>query len=234
MKSIREIVLDTETTGREVSDGERLVEIGCVELLGHLPTGRTWHTYIDPEHPVSEGAFAVHGLSNQFLSNHPIFAEKAESFLDFIGDAPLVIHNAPFDMGFLNMELARLGLPEIPMRQAVDTLMMARRKFPGSPASLDALCKRFNVDASERTLHGALLDAELLAEVYLELVGGRQPGLTLVVGQADPTQHGGAHPAPANRYQRTPRVSAPSEAEIARHEAMVEALKDPIWRRIAP
>ncbi len=234
MKATREIVLDTETTGREVSDGERLVEIGCVELLGHLPTGRTWHAYIDPEHPVSEGAFAVHGLSNQFLSNHPVFAELAESFLDFIGDAPLVIHNAPFDMGFLNMELARLGLPEIPMRQAVDTLMMARRKFPGSPASLDALCKRFNVDASERTLHGARLDAELLADVYLELVGGRQPGLTLVVGQAAPVHHEGESPAPARRYQRTPRVSAPSEAETARHDAMLDTLKDPIWRRHTP
>ena len=176
---MRELILDTETTGLDPLNGDRLVEIGCVEVLNHISTGKTYHQYINPERDMPAGAFAVHGLSEEFLSGYPVFAEAVDAFLDFIGSDPLVIHNAKFDMGFLNAELRRLNRPTLPMSQSVDTVSIARRRFPGAPASLDALCRRFGINNSSRTKHGALLDAELLAEVYLELRGGRQPGLSL-------------------------------------------------------
>ncbi|OWJ76854.1 DNA polymerase III subunit epsilon [Haematobacter genomosp. 1] len=180
---MREIVLDTETTGFEPEQGDRIVEIGAVELFNHMPTGRTFHVYINPERSMPPEAFEVHGLGDDFLRDKPVFREVAQDFLTFVGDARLVIHNAAFDMKFLNAELGWLGLPRIPFEQAVDTLAIARRRFPGSPASLDALCRRFGVDNSAREKHGALLDSEILAEVYLELIGGRQPDFALGVAQ---------------------------------------------------
>lgn len=176
---MREIVLDTETTGFEPTEGHRIVEIGAVELFNHLPTGQTYHQYINPERLMPKEAFEVHGLGDDFLRDKPLFASIGQAFLDFIGDAQLVIHNAAFDMKFLNHELGRAGLPTLPSARATDTLLIARQKFPGSPASLDALCRRFGVNNAMREKHGALLDSEILAEVYLELVGGRQPDFAL-------------------------------------------------------
>ncbi len=223
---MREIVLDTETTGLEAEGGDRLVEVGCIELAHLVPTGNTFHRYINPERAMSAGAESVHGLTDAFLSDKPVFAEVAGDFLDFIGDAPLVIHNAKFDMGFLNMELRRLSLPEIAADRAIDTLVLARQRYPGAQASLDALCARFGVDTSRRSLHGALLDAELLAEVYLELRGGRQPGLVL-----DAQRAGAAAAAAVARPHRPPRPHAPSADELAAHEAFLAKLSDPIWKR---
>lgn len=176
---MREIVLDTETTGLEPSTGDRIVEIGAVELFNQMPTGKTYHQYINPDRLMPKGAFDVHGLGDDFLRDKPRFRAIAPAFLAFIGDARLVIHNAPFDMKFLNAELTAAGHDPLPMARAFDTVALARQKFPGSPASLDALCRRFGVDNSAREKHGALLDSEILAEVYLELIGGRQPDLTL-------------------------------------------------------
>lgn len=176
---MREIVLDTETTGFEPAEGDRIVEIGAVELINHVPTGRTYHQYINPKRAMPAEAFAVHGLGDDFLADKPVFAEIAQDFVDFIGDDRLVIHNASFDMKFLNAELGWVNRPLLPMDQALDTLAIARKRFPGSPASLDALCRRFAIDNASRTLHGALLDSEILAEVYLELIGGKQPDLVL-------------------------------------------------------
>jgi DNA polymerase-3 subunit epsilon len=176
---MREIVLDTETTGLEPATGDRIVEIGAVELFNHMPTGKTYHQYINPERSMPKEAFDVHGLGDDFLRDKPTFRAIARDFLAFIGEARLVIHNAAFDMKFLNAELSAVGLPVLPMARSFDTVALARQKFPGSPASLDALCRRFNVDNSAREKHGALLDSEILAEVYLELIGGRQPDLTL-------------------------------------------------------
>ncbi|MFX0545464.1 DNA polymerase III subunit epsilon [Roseovarius sp. S1116L3] len=228
---MREIVLDTETTGFEPDQGDRIVEIGGVELLNHMPTGRTYHQYIDPKRAMPEDAFKVHGLGDDFLRGKPVFAEIADAFLEFVGDAKLVIHNAAFDMKFLNAELRWLNKRQLPWEQAIDTLAIARKKFPGSPASLDALCRRFNIDNGARTLHGALLDSEILAEVYLELIGGRQPGL--ILGQAQ-TQTSGTEtqsswrPAP----RPTPLPARLTEAEAAAHEAFIETLGDaPLWRR---
>ena len=170
---MREIVLDTETTGLNPADGHRVVEIGCIELLNHVPTGRTFQKYINPERPMPAEAQAVHGLTDEFLADQPLMDEVIEDFLEFIGDDPLVIHNADFDMRFLNAELERLSRPALELGRAVDTVSMARRKFPGAQASLDALCRRFEIDNSGRSFHGALLDAQLLAEVYLELIGGQ-------------------------------------------------------------
>ena len=175
---MREIVLDTETTGFDPDTGDRIVEIGCVEIFNQIPTGKTWHTYLNPERDMPQGAFEVHGLSAEFLEDKPLFGAMVDEFLEFIGDAELVIHNASFDIGFLNAEMDAVSAGAISMTRVVDTLALARRKNPAGPNSLDALCRRFGVDNSGRTLHGALLDAELLAEVYLELKGGRQAGLT--------------------------------------------------------
>lgn len=226
---MREIALDTETTGLDPAAGHRVVELGCVELVNHLPSGREFHTYLNPERDMPEAAFRVHGLSGEFLADKPTFAAVVSDFLEFLADAPLVIHNAEFDLRFLNAELAALGLPEIERSRAVDTLALARRKFPGAGASLDALCRRFEIDTSVRDRHGALVDARLLAEVYLELVGGRQPTLGLSA-EAARKQAGETRPA-ARRDGRTPRVHAPSAEERAAHELLLARLKDPIWRR---
>ncbi len=224
---MREVVLDTETTGLDPAVGHRIVEIGCVELLNHVATGETWQAYINPERDMPEEAFAVHGLSEAFLAEKPPFRAVADAFLDFVGDSRLVIHNADFDLKFINAELAALDRAAIPRDRAVDTVSMARRKFPGAPANLDALCKRFNVDSSARTKHGALLDSELLAEVYLELIGGRQPGLSLAAN-AGPR----AGVPVAEREIRPPRPHAPTAAEIEAHEAFLERdVKSPIWKR---
>lgn len=226
---MREIVLDTETTGLSPDDGHRIVEIGCVELINHVTTDRPSgqrQFYINPERPMPAEAFAVHGLSDEFLAGKPVFAEIADDFLNFIGQSPLVIHNAEFDMKFLNAELRRLGLEGLPRSRAVDTLAIARKQFPGAQASLDALCKRYDIDTSGRTLHGALLDSTLLAEVYLELIGGRQPGLTLAEDVRRTTDKSAA----GHRAPRPARPHAPSPAELQAHAALVDSLTDPIWR----
>lgn len=228
---MREIVLDTETTGFEPSEGHRIVEIGAVELMNHLPTGRTFHQYINPERPMPKEAFDVHGLGDEFLRDKPVFLKIGRAFLDFIGEAPLVIHNAAFDMKFLNFELERAGLPSLPSGRATDTLMIARTRFPGSPASLDALCRRFGIDNSMREKHGALLDSEILAEVYLELIGGRQPDLVLAGAAATPRHAGQVETAWRPQPRSQPLPSRLTPAEAAAHEAMVAKLGDAaIWK----
>ncbi len=224
---MREIVLDTETTGLDPAAGHRVVEVGCLELVNHLPTGAWFQKYVNPERDMPADAYAVHGLSDAFLATQPKFAEVADDLLRFIDTAPLVIHNAEFDLGFINLELERLGRPPLARERAVDTVQIARRKFPGAPASLDALCRRFGIDNAAREKHGALLDAELLAEVYLELVGGRQAGLDLA-GVETPAASGG--PAAAKGAARPPRIFRPSEAELAAHAALLDRLKGPLWR----
>jgi DNA polymerase-3 subunit epsilon len=225
---MREIVLDTETTGLDPSRGDRIVEIGAVELVNQLPTGATYHQYINPERPMPAEAFAVHGLGDDFLRDKPVFASICDAFLAFIGDAPLVIHNASFDMAFLNAELTRAGAPRLPAARAVDTLEMARGKYPGAGNSLDVLCRRFNVDNAGRDLHGALLDARLLAEVYLELIGGRQPDFGLVeTGRSAPHGQpaGPRGPAAPVTLPKRPNPLPPrlSQAEREAHRAMVSA-----------
>ena len=227
---MREIVMDTETTGLDPHDGHRIVEIGGVELLNHIPTGKTYHQYINPERPMPREAYDVHGLDDDFLRDKPVFARIADDFLAFVGDARLVIHNASFDMAFLNAELGWCGRPLLADDRAVDTLTIARRRFPGAQASLDALCKRFGVDNSNRIKHGALLDSEILAEVYLELLGGRQRGLGLDAGAAQDADSPAAEwTAPARPRPLPPRLT---EAEAAAHAAFIEELgEDALWRR---
>lgn len=224
---MREIVLDTETTGFKPEDGHRLVEIGCIELVNLIPTGRSWHHYINPERDVPAEAASIHGLTTDKLRDKPVFSSLAADFLDFIGDAPLVIHNAKFDMTFLNAELKALGFPVMPMTRAIDTVDIARKRYPGAPASLDALCKRFGIDNSNRTFHGALLDASLLASVYLELRGGKQPEL---IGGGKAAARTQTVSLQANdRPVRPPRPHAASPDELAAHAAMIGKLKNPIW-----
>lgn len=228
---LREIVLDTETTGFEPSEGDRIVEIGAVELFNHVPTGRTYHQYINPQRTMPEDAFKVHGLGDDFLRDKPVFAAVAQAFVAFIGDAHLVIHNAAFDMKFLNAELGWLNMPQIPWERAIDTLAIARRRFPGSPASLDSLCRRFGIDNSARTLHGALLDSEILAEVYLELIGGRQPDFMLSAATTP-----GADIRTEGEWRPRPRPVALSsrltEEEAAAHAAFVAGLGgDVFWSK---
>jgi len=222
---MREIVMDTETTGLDPKSGDRIVEIGAIELFNHMPTGKTYHQYINPQRDMPEGAFAVHGLSAEFLSDKPLFADVAQAFLDFIGDSKLVIHNAAFDMKFINAELKWAERPELPWAQALDTLAIARKKFPGAQNSLDALCRRFGI-LTERELHGALLDSEILAEVYLELIGGRQPDFALsVVSNNDASDSGDAAswtPPP----RPNPLPSRISDAEADAHKEFVEKLGD--------
>ena len=220
---MREIVLDTETTGFRQNDGDRIVEIGCLELVNHVATGNTYHQYINPERDMPDEAFGVHGLSEEFLSDFPVIADVMDAFIEFIGEAPLVIHNAEFDMRFINAELGLLGQEPLPMSRSIDTVRMAREKFPGAPASLDALCRRFSIDNSNRTLHGALLDAELLAEVYLELIGGRQTDLELAQDKA------GDAMAAGETQRRDPRPHSASAAEKSAHAAFLEKIKDPVW-----
>lgn len=221
---MREIVLDTETTGTDALNGDRLVEIGCVELWNHVATGRTYHVYLNPERDMPEDAFRIHGLSTEFLKDKPLFSEVVGDFLEFIGQDQLVIHNAQFDMGFLNAELRRIGMKSLP-NPVLDTVVMARKRFPGAAASLDALCRRFEIDNSNRTLHGALLDSELLAEVYLELLGGRQPDL--VLAGSDVAREAAIR---VDRPRRDPRPHSPTAEELAAHEAFMKAFKTPpLW-----
>jgi DNA polymerase-3 subunit epsilon len=225
---MREIVLDTETTGVEANGGDRVVEIGCVELVNHCPSGRSFHCYLNPQRPMSEGAFRVHGLSDAFLADKPLFGAVAEEFESFIGDARLVIHNAAFDIGFLNMELKRVGRGPIEPARVVDTLAMARRKHPGGANSLDALCARYGIDNSRRTRHGALLDAEILAEVYIELIGGKQTSLGLAAaGQGRDGRPASLADRPRRERPLAPRLDPET---IAAHEAFVRSLgKSPLW-----
>lgn len=226
---MREIVLDTETTGLDPDAGHRLVELACVELINHVPSGREFHRHVNPQRDMPEEAFAIHGLSAEFLAKHPTFDKIVESFFEFIADSPLIIHNADFDLKFLNAELKRAGRESILRTRAIDTVALARQKYPGAPASLDALCKRFEIDLSARTKHGALLDSQLLAEVYLELVGGRQPDLDLSAEAAAAAADAAGTAAPLQF--RAPRPHAPSAAELAAHETFLAKLKEPIWNR---
>ena len=222
---MREIVLDTETTGLDPQAGHRVVEIGCIELVNLVATGRTFHVYFNPEMPMPAGAQDVHGLSDSFLADKPRFADKAEEFLAFLGEDQLVIHNAQFDIGFLNAELERAGHRRL-ANPYIDTVSVARRKFPGQRASLDALCERFGIDNSNRVKHGALLDSELLAEVYLELSGGRQRDLGLAAEGATTVS---TTLVVANRPVRPARPHAPSAEELAAHATFLKQISDPLW-----
>ena len=218
---MREIVLDTETTGLDPSTGHRIVEIACIELLQHIPTGRDFHRYVNPGRDIPADAHAVHGLGEEFLAAHPPFDAIVDELLDFIGSDPLVIHNAEFDIAFLNSELARLDRPMLASTH-IDTLAMARQRYPGAPASLDALCRRFDIDDSGRTSHGARIDCCLLAAVYLELIGGRQPSLDFVAPETAVVS--------AIRIARPARAHAATTEELAAHNAMLALLTAPLWR----
>lgn len=225
---MREIILDTETTGLDPYRGDRLVEIGCIELLNRISTGETFHCYINPERDMPQQAFAVHGLSVEFLADKPLFADIADDFLSFIGDSPLVIHNASFDISFINAELERAARPQIPRDRLIDTLLLARRKHPGVSNRLDDLCARYGIDNSHRTLHGALLDSELLAEVYIELVGARQAQLVLSENADSKT---GGMIETARRARPQPLAPRVTQEDIEAHQAMVASLGDKaFWR----
>jgi DNA polymerase-3 subunit epsilon len=229
---VREIVFDTETTGLNPAGGDRLVEIGCVEMFNRVETGRHYHAYFNPERPMPSEAEAVHGLSSIFLSDKPKFADKADELIDFIGDCPLVAHNASFDFGFLNYELQQCGRPPVCTTRMVDTLVLARTRHPGAKHSLDALCTRFGVDRSMRVKHGALLDAQLLAQVYVELTGGRQIGLGLVAAALEVSGEAGG----TFVTSREPLAARPHQAaaeELERHRAFIARLVNPLWERFA-
>lgn len=223
---MREIVIDTETTGLDAQAGHRIVEIAAIELQHHVPTGRRFHRYVNPERDMPAEALAVHGLTAEFLAAHPSFAAVADELAEFIAGDRLVIHNAEFDLAFINAELARLGRAPL-VCPFVDTLAVARRRFPGAPASLDALCRRFGIDLSSRELHGAEIDCGLLAEVYIELLGGRQPGLDFAMAAAGEAIDGFA--LPQQREKRPARPHAPSLEELAAHQAMLAAITAPLW-----
>ncbi|GAA4771594.1 DNA polymerase III subunit epsilon [Stakelama sediminis] len=224
---MREIIFDTETTGLSFSGGDRLVEIGCIELVNRVETGRNFHCYFNPERSMPAEAQAVHGLSDTFLADKPLFATQVEALLAFLGDSPLVAHNAGFDFGFLNGELRQCGHAPIAMDRMVDTLVMARAKHPGAKHTLDALCVRFGIDRSRRVLHGALLDAQLLAQVYVELTGGRQIGLELA--QESGAEEAVSNPVPTSSVVRPPRPFAATTEELARHAEFVGKIKEPLW-----
>ncbi|BEV02366.1 DNA polymerase III subunit epsilon [Novosphingobium olei] len=233
---MREIVFDTETTGLDPQGGDRLVEIGCVEMVNRVPTGAVYHCYFNPERDMPAEAEAVHGLSAAFLADKPLFGEKAGELIAFLGDAPLVAHNAGFDFGFLNAELAKLGMDPVDRARMVDTVAIARRKHPGAKLSLDALCTRYGIDRSHRTKHGALLDAELLAQLYVELMGGRQIGLelaaeALVVERDGQTVAVAASLSVSTKPFRSPRPHAASAAELARHAEFMAGFSEAIWSR---
>ena len=231
---MREIIFDTETTGLNPAGGDRMVEIGCIELYNRVETGRTFHAYFNPERPMPSEAEAVHGLSDTFLSDKPRFADKVEELLEFIGDSPLIAHNASFDFGFLNHELQRCARDPVCMSRMVDTLLLARSRHPGAKHSLDALCTRFGVDRSQRVRHGALLDAQLLAQVYVELTGGRQIGLSLSVTTTT-SDVAATATTQIERTVRLPRPHAPSEEERLRHRSFIARLTSPLWERfLAP
>lgn len=223
---MREIVLDTETTGFDPATGDRVVEIGCLELLNHVATGNEYHVYLNPERDMPAEAEAVHGLSHEFLSTKPLFSEVVEEFIAFLGDSMIIAHNAGFDLGFINAELKRTGHPSISDDRAIDTVKLARRKFPGAQASLDALCKRFQIDTSAREKHGALLDAQLLSHVYLELIGGREPALALAAAEKtfEPV-------VTSKREHREARRHEASKEELAAHQAFVATIDDAIWTK---
>ncbi len=233
---MREIIFDTETTGLDPKTGDRMVEIGCVEMIGRVETGNTYHAYYNPERDMPSAAEAVHGLSISFLETKPKFSETADELLEFLGDAPLVAHNAGFDFGFLNAELERIGREPISMDRMVDTVAIARKKHPGAKLSLDALCTRYGIDRSHRVKHGALLDAELLAQVYVELTGGRQIGLELAA-ESSSVQGGTIEVVTESvslsvtRTRREPRPHAPSAEELERHKQFIEGIEDAIWAR---
>jgi DNA polymerase-3 subunit epsilon len=229
---VREIVFDTETTGLNPAGGDRMVEIGCIEIYNRIETGRHFHAYFFPERDMPFEAEMVHGLTNAFLADKPLFSEKVDELLEFIEDSPLVAHNAAFDFGFLNFELERCGRPAICMSRMRDTLQLARTRHPGAKHSLDALCMRFGVDRSQRIKHGALLDAQLLAQVYVELTGGRQIGLGLVADTAGVTVERSSRPAIV-REVRPPRPHAAAAEELERHRAFIAQLINPLWARFA-
>ena len=225
---MREIIFDTETTGFDPLTGDRMVEIGCIEMIGRVMTGVTYHAYFNPQRPMPSAAEQVHGLSDRFLSDKPLFAQKASELLEFLGDSPLVAHNAGFDFGFLNKELELCGHPHVSLGRMVDTVALARVKHPGAKLSLDALCTRYGIDRSHRVKHGALLDAELLAQLYIELTGGRQIGLSLAddSGAFAQTQ---IMSASITRVYREPRLHKASDEELARHRAFIAQIKDALW-----
>lgn len=228
---LREIVLDTETTGLSPQQGDRLVEIGCVELINHVPTGKNHHLYINPQRDMPEEAFRVHGLSEEFLADKPLFSQVAQGFLDFIANDTLIIHNAPFDMGFLNAELSRIERPAL-VNPVIDTVMLARKVHPGARVSLDALCRHYGIDNSRRTLHGALLDSEILAEVYLELIGGRQVALSLSMDTAHGDMTGGVVTRPVAKTRPHALPDRLSNGEIAAHAALIgEMGEKALWSR---
>ena len=230
---MREIVLDTETTGLDPQDGHRIVEIGAVELHNHVPTGNVYHQYINPLITMPDQAFAIHGLSDIFLSDKPKFSEIAKEFLDFIGSAKLVIHNAAFDIKFINAELKRIDKEEITFDRATDTLAIARKKFPGSPASLDSLCRRFKIDNSARVVHGALLDSQILAEVYLELVGGKQPDFALNIANVSNENNNSIFHEKRARVRKEKLKSRLTTEEKANHENFIKKLGNkPMWSKI--
>ena len=222
---MREIVLDTETTGLDPKLGHRIVEIGAVELVNHIPTDNIYHCYINPEREVDQGAFEVHGLSTQFLSQFETFENVVDEFNAFIKGDPIIIHNAPFDIGFLNSELLAIGRNAIDENRIIDTLPMARQKFPGAQVNLNALCRKYNIDNSHRDLHGALVDADLLASVYLELIGGKQPGLGLANERKEQSIT-----EPIVQKERVKRVFAVNETELEAHSRLLDSLANPIWR----
>jgi DNA polymerase-3 subunit epsilon len=226
---MREICLDTETTGLDPFSGHRVVEIGAVEMINHVRTGNHFHVYLNPERDMPPEAEAIHGLSSSFLVDKPLFREIAQSFLEFIGEDPLIIHNAAFDLKFLNAELDAVSLPALDAARAIDTVLIARRMFPGSPANLDALCKRFNIDLSARTRHGALLDSELLADVYLELKGGRQASLTGLMVVKEDAVEGEVQLGFTGHTDIPERHFPPTPDELAAHRAIIEKLKNPLW-----
>lgn len=226
---MREVVFDTETTGLNAASGDRLVEIGCVELVNRVETGRTFHAYFNPERSMPPEAQAVHGLSDAFLADKPLFHEHVEDLLDFLEESPLVAHNASFDFAFLNHELSRINRPDIAPARMIDTLALSRTKFPGAKHSLDALCTRFGIDRSHRVKHGALLDAQLLAQVYVELTGGRQIGLGLADARPMTVAEDEVLPISTPRKVRPARPHTASPEELERHKAFVEKLSDPLW-----
>jgi len=231
---MREIIFDTETTGLNPAGGDRLVEIGCIEMVNRVETGRTYHAYFNPQRPMPSEAEAVHGLSDIFLSDKPLFGDKVEELLEFIGDSPLVAHNASFDFGFLNHELERCARDPVCLSRMIDTLVLARTRHPGAKHSLDALCTRFGVDRSQRVKHGALLDAQLLAQVYVELTGGRQIGFSLA-STAATAEIESVATVQVQRVVREPRPHAPSEEERTRHRSFIAKLTSPLWERfLAP
>lgn len=228
VKKSREIILDTETTGLSWEKGDRIVEIGCVELLNHIPTDKTYHIYINPQTSMQKTATKISGITDEFLKDKPLFQEIADDFLNFVGDGILVIHNAPFDIGFLNSELGHLGKPLFKLEETIDTLDIARKKFPGAPASLDALCKRFEIDASGREKHGALIDCFLLADVYIQLLGGRQSGLAFELEEPITTGTMIAH----GKQVRQKRIFKPSEEELIAHREFIKDMPSSLWKKI--